>query len=425
VVINEIHFDPALKTEPVEFIELFNAGSSSVDVGGWSLTRAVEFTFAPGTTLPAGGFVVVAEDPGAVQTKYGATALGPWLGALENDGETVELRDAQGGLVDEVDYQLGFPWPTVGDDPGYSIELVNPALDNSRGGHWRVSSLGGGGGPPGSVLISEGSTWKYFKGTQEPSNPTSLWRGSGFNDAGWEEGPMAIGYGDNHVVTSLDDMRGAYSTVYFRRFFQVADVTVVRELLLDVQYDDGVKVWINGTLVLNANMPIDDVPYTGSAVSALENLSFETFRLSSPGTYLLTGQNVIAVQGGNASLNGSSDFWVNLRLTASEGGAGEGPTPGAINAVYTANAPPAVRQVDHTPNQPLPGETVRIEAKVTDADGVGAVTLHYQVVNPGGYIELEDPEYETAWSVLSMRDDGAGGDQLAGDSVYTVELSGA
>jgi len=424
VVINEIHFDPFLKTEPVEFIELFNAGSSSVDLGGWSLSRAVEFVFASGTTVPAGGFVVVAENPGAVQAKFGATALGPWLGSLENDGETIELCDAQGGSIDEVDYRLGFPWPTVGDDPGYSIELTHPTLDNSVGGHWRVSSLGGGGGPPGSVLISQGSTWKFFKGTAEPSTPTTQWREAGFNDSGWLEGPMAIGYGDGHVVTSLADMKGSYSTVYFRRFFQVTDVTTVRELLLDVQYDDGVKVWINGILVLNANMPIGEVPNTGSAVDALEDLSFESFRLTNPGTYLMTGQNVIAVQGGNASLNGSSDFWVDLRLSASEGGTGEGPTPGTINAVYTSNVPPAIRQVDHSPNQPLPGETARIEAKVTDTDGIAAVTLHYQVVDPGAYIELEDPEYDTAWLTLPMRDDGTGGDQLAGDSVFTVELSG-
>ena len=32
-----------------------------------------------------------------------------------NDGERVVLCDAAGAVVDEVEYQLGFPWPTVGD----------------------------------------------------------------------------------------------------------------------------------------------------------------------------------------------------------------------------------------------------------------------------------------------------------------------
>ena len=56
---------------------------------------------------------------------------------LNNDGETAMLRDASGVTRDEVDYQLGFPWPTVGDAPGYSIELIHPSLENDLGGSWR------------------------------------------------------------------------------------------------------------------------------------------------------------------------------------------------------------------------------------------------------------------------------------------------
>jgi len=46
-----------------------------------------------------------------------------------------------------VDYQLGFPWPTVGDavpesEPGsgHSIQLINPFLDNDLAGSWRSAS---------------------------------------------------------------------------------------------------------------------------------------------------------------------------------------------------------------------------------------------------------------------------------------------
>ena len=57
-------------------------------------------------------------NPTAVQTAFGVTGVyGPWTGALSNEGETVTLRDASGNKVDEVSYQLGFPWPTVGDAP--------------------------------------------------------------------------------------------------------------------------------------------------------------------------------------------------------------------------------------------------------------------------------------------------------------------
>ena len=67
--------------------------------------------------------------------------FGPFEGKLSNDGEQIELRNAEGELIDRVDYQLGFPWPTVGDGvpdtqagSGHSIQLVNPLLDNDLAG---------------------------------------------------------------------------------------------------------------------------------------------------------------------------------------------------------------------------------------------------------------------------------------------------
>ena len=84
VVINEIHYAPDVKTEAVEFIELYNRGTNTVDLSGWQMTRAVQFTFSGGTVLAPGGLLVVAQDPVALKTKFGATALGPWSGRLGN-----------------------------------------------------------------------------------------------------------------------------------------------------------------------------------------------------------------------------------------------------------------------------------------------------------------------------------------------------
>ena len=38
VVINEVHYDPVDKTVPEEFIELYNAGDTPVDLSGWHFT---------------------------------------------------------------------------------------------------------------------------------------------------------------------------------------------------------------------------------------------------------------------------------------------------------------------------------------------------------------------------------------------------
>ena len=422
VVINEIHYNPDVKTERVEFIELFNAGAAALDLAGWQFTDGVQFTF-PATTLPAGGYVVVAENPAALKAKFGVDALGPFIGNLSKYGERLVLRDAAGNKADEVDYQPGFPWPTVGDPPGYSIELINPALDNDLGGSWRVSVAGGASQPQTQTPINPGSPWRYFKGTQEASVPTTAWRENGFDDAAWSVGALPIGYDPALPLgTRLDDMRYQYTSVFLRRAFSVSDPAKVSTLILEALYDDGFKVWINGNRVLDVNISAGEVPFDGTAATAIESNDFATFTIDNAGRFLRAGPNVIAVQLHNASRGNSSDCFFDGRLTAQTGPRSRGPTPGRLNAAYADNAPPQIRQVEHTPTQPHSGEPVLITAKVTDPDGVAAVTLHYQLVDPGAYIELTDAAYETTWTDVPMNDAGAGGDAVANDNVFTATL---
>jgi hypothetical protein len=358
--------------------------------------------------------------------KFGVPALGPWSGKLSNDGERIELRDAGGALVDQVEYRRGFPWPTVGDPPGYSIELVHPSFDNDLGGNWRASYVGNPSTPQGVLLVPDQSTWRYFKGLTEASNPANAWRQLGFNDSSWASGTTPIGYGESFIATELSDMQGNYTSAFLRKVFSVSDPLQFGELLLEAQFDDGFKAWINGVNVIDsqANMPAGDVPHTATASSAIEELGFSTFRIASPAAALLqTGQNVLAIQAHNANLGVSSDFFIDVRLIAQPAGsAGRGPTPGARNSVYATNVGPQIRQVQHLPRQPAGSEPVIITAKITDPEGVGAVFLDYQVVEPGNYIELSDAAYQSNWNTLVMNDTGTGGDAQAGDSIYSVTL---
>jgi len=146
VLINEIHYDPDIKTEAVSFVELYNDGDQTADLSGCQLADAIVYAIPNGTGLAAQSYLVVSEDPTVTQTKFGVASLGPFQAKLNNDGETVVPRDASGVTRDEVDYQLGFPWPTVGDAPGYSIELIHPSLENDIGGNWRS-----GGPTPGAI----------------------------------------------------------------------------------------------------------------------------------------------------------------------------------------------------------------------------------------------------------------------------------
>ncbi len=137
IVINELHVDPDVKVERVEFIELYNAGQSPVSLAGWTLRNAVDFTFPNDASIAPGGYLVVTQNPADYRDKFSLTALGPWQGKLNNDSDNVELWNASGDELDSVDYRLGFPWPTVGDEPGPSMQLIHPSLENDLGGHWR------------------------------------------------------------------------------------------------------------------------------------------------------------------------------------------------------------------------------------------------------------------------------------------------
>jgi len=139
VVINEINYNTPVKTNPIEYLELTNPGDAVVDLGGASFSNGIGYTFPAGTLLQPGAFVVVAENPAAIQSTYGVAALGPWTGGLDNNGEDLVLKDALGNKLDEVNYGSGFPWPIVGTGP--SIQLINPNFDNGLGGNWRSGVL--------------------------------------------------------------------------------------------------------------------------------------------------------------------------------------------------------------------------------------------------------------------------------------------
>jgi hypothetical protein len=426
VVINEIHYNPDVKTEPAEFVELYNNGTNVVNVGGWSLDSGIHYTIPAGTNMAPGNYLVIAANPAFILAKYGAKAIGPFTGGLSKYGDTVTLKDAASNVVNEVQYGLAFPWPIVGDPPGYSIELVNPNLDNSLAGSWRSSATSGNSAGS-NLLVAAGSVWKYKKGTAEPSSPSTAWHDPSYDDSGWTQGATPIGY-DNALAmaTPLNDMSGGYTTFYVRRTFVVNDPNSINSLRLEALYDDGFKVWINGSNVVDASMPAGEVPYTGVATGAArESSNYDPFIINNPRAYLVPGTNVIALQVANVLLSGSTDAFIDVRLSSFTGTPGNGPTPGARNSVYATNAPPQIRQVAHTPEQPKSGDPVTITAKVTDPDGVASVTLEYQLVNPGSYIELADQAYVTNWTAVAMLDNGSNGDAVAGDDVYTVVLPSA
>ncbi|MCP5534815.1 MAG: lamin tail domain-containing protein [Akkermansiaceae bacterium] len=443
VVINEIHYDPEPNTEPVEFIELHNTGTSAVDISGWQFTEGVAYTFPAATSIPAGGYLVISEDPAALQAKFGSTALGPWTGKLSNDGEDIILKDHLGTLVDKVGYGVGFPWPLGARGTGSSMELIHPSLDNDLGGSWRAAGEAAvcpGSGSVTTLIPEESVNWKYHKGTSSPAadtNGKTWWQHADYiENANWLTGTASLGYGESFIDPEINDMRGNYSTLFLRKTFTVTDAPSIASLTLKARFDDGVKVWINGTPVFNQLAP--GSPATPSAETSLASGNrnesnahiYTSHTLPDPSSYLVTGTNVIAVQVFNVTLT-SSDCHFDCKLeedtTGSGGGGSSTPSPAARNHSYSTIAAPQTRQVGHSPETPAAGQAVTVTAKVTDPDGVQSVVLKYQTVDPGSYIRRADSSYEDTsnWTILTMVDDGTSGDAVANDDIYSVTVPGS
>ncbi len=158
VLVTEIMYHPPSQAQPVvdgdefEFIELKNAGSTTVNLNGWSFTDGIAFTFPANATLAPGAFAVVAKNAAQFATKYPnvpvAGSYGPNT-SLKNSGETVILRDVAGNVIVSVTYGTAAsvpPWPGTPDGSGFSLVPVNPNSNPNpdNPSYWRASANVGG-----------------------------------------------------------------------------------------------------------------------------------------------------------------------------------------------------------------------------------------------------------------------------------------
>ena len=157
LVISEIMYHP--KPVPglsnsLEYIEIHNSQAFFEDIGNFRLSGSIDYTFPPKTVIPAGGFLVVAREPGAVQSHYGLSGvLGPWAGASTNSlpgGQgTIRLRNEAGAVLLEVNYEGKSPWPIAADGAGHSLVLARPSYGEGSVKAWDISErIGGSPGQP-------------------------------------------------------------------------------------------------------------------------------------------------------------------------------------------------------------------------------------------------------------------------------------
>jgi hypothetical protein len=106
-----VEFNPSSGNQAEEYLCLTNPGPFALDLSGWRLAGAVQFTFKPGTVLAASNALYVSPDVNA----FRARATGPrdglalfvqgnYQGRLSARGEPVELQDRFGRPVQTFTY---------------------------------------------------------------------------------------------------------------------------------------------------------------------------------------------------------------------------------------------------------------------------------------------------------------------------------
>jgi hypothetical protein len=153
IVINEINYISSPAKDTKDWVELYNAGNSTVNLKNWIISDGgpetgyifpEDFVFSPGM------YIVVCRDVAAFRQFWPAITniTGDMGFGLSSSGDDINLYDSDGNLVDFVNYAITTPWPTDANITGSSIELTDPLSDNNAGKNWK-SGLSGG--TPGTI----------------------------------------------------------------------------------------------------------------------------------------------------------------------------------------------------------------------------------------------------------------------------------
>jgi len=153
----------------------------------------------------------------------------------------------------------------------------------------------------------------------------ALWRTNGFNDATWISGQRGIGYDTApdylpFIGINVDAaMRNVNGSVFIRIPFNIASTNQLNYMVLRMRFDDGFAAFLNGQPIASANAPT--APQWNSLATAGNSdtaaVQFRDFDVSAFVGALRPGENILAIQGLNVSLD-STDFLIDAELVVSQ-----------------------------------------------------------------------------------------------------------
>lgn len=193
LVISEIMYNTPSTDD--EWIEIYNANGSSVDVSNWTieLGGSTEFTFPASTTLTAESYSTIALGSNGDGTFNNDNPFTPDFNSLgvanssvasesnsnnlsNSSATTITLKTDGGSTVDEVEYNSSDQSETNGDGPSY--EIIELDVDNNAtSSNWQASPVNGGSpGEASNVVVWDGSSssnWDVDANWKNDVKPTS------------------------------------------------------------------------------------------------------------------------------------------------------------------------------------------------------------------------------------------------------------
>ncbi len=395
VVINELMYDPISGNDDDQYVELYNQGSVAHDLSGWTLNGGVSFTFPTNTSISANGYLVIGRNIARLMTNYPNlnvnNTLGNYSGKLSHNGERLMLTKpdmiapTNSGpmlihiVVDEVTWSTGGRWGQWAAGGGSSLELINPRSNHRLAPNWADSDE------------THKSSWVNIENTGVLDNGKNY-------DPSIDYAQIGILDVGECLVDNIEVHPGTQTTNYVRNPDFESGLTNwtlqgdhIRSSLENEGYNSAHSLHLRtGDHIWTGDNSCEAALVTNTLAAG------QTATLRFKARWLHGWPEVLLRLNGN---------WLEatgpLAVPANLG------TPGARNSRYVANPGPALYQVSHSPPVPASNQNVVVTARVHDAGGLQSLTLYYRV----------DPS--KTYSGVVMKDDGTGGDAIAGDGIFS------
>lgn len=219
----------------------------------------------------------------------------------------LQFPNAKALIMEGSGYRLNMK---VEDDQGHSLDQLEE--DTAQ---LELKSKANAG-----TLVGIQSVWRYHAGgdqiksaipegydisgenpiTERLTLPSDDWRSPGYDDSGWSLGQAPLGHSNNEVVKRLIQaalpVAAESPTYYFRKSFVLEeDPSVFKQLLLQITYEDGYVVYLNGEEVSRDGIRTGLLDHASLAFPG-EPAIYHTKSITNHIPKLVKGTNMIAVE---------------------------------------------------------------------------------------------------------------------------------